>query len=157
MAERDGDSGADCIFCRVIAGAEPAHFVYRDDRVSAFLDMSPINPGHTLIVPNEHAAWMSDLDPDLAAHVFRVGMQVAQGLRQSSLRCEGINMWLADGEAAFQVIFHAHLHVFPRHRGDGFAITRRNWARASSADLERAAAQVQAALEGLEAGAGRGE
>jgi histidine triad (HIT) family protein len=152
MTDGDGATAKqDCIFCRILSGEEEASFVYRDDRVSAFLDRAPINPGHTIVVPNEHAAWMSDLDPDLGAHVFTVGMQVAQGLRTSSLRCDGINMWLADGEAAFQIIFHAHLHVFPRFKGDGFAITRRNWVPAPREHLERAAEQVRTALEHREA------
>ncbi|WP_263407485.1 HIT family protein [Arthrobacter sp. NicSoilC12] len=79
--------------------------------------------------------------------MFRIGHRLAKALRRSSLRCEGVNLVLADGEAAFQEVFHAHLHVFPRFSGDSFRINA-EWQRRSLADLEESANQVRSGLQG---------
>jgi histidine triad (HIT) family protein len=112
----------DCVFCRVLMGELPGSFVYRDERCAAFMDIQPVNPGHLLVVPVRHAAFLGDIDGDTAAHLMRVGHRLAAALRASDLRCEGVNFFLADGEAAMQEVFHVHLHVFPRYRGDGFGL-----------------------------------
>jgi histidine triad (HIT) family protein len=96
--------------------------VFRDERCIAFMNIQPVNPGHLLVVPIEHAATLSDLDEDVGAHVFRVAQRLAGALRASGIRCEGINLFLADGEAAGQEVFHVHLHVLPRFYGDGFGL-----------------------------------
>jgi histidine triad (HIT) family protein len=111
-----------CIFCAILAGSAPASIVYQDELVTAFMDIRPINPGHTLIIPNQHATHLQDLDPEVGAHLFRVGQRVASALYQSGLRCEGVNFFLADGEAAGQDVFHVHLHIFPRFKKDGFGL-----------------------------------
>jgi len=82
----------------------------------------PINPGHVLVIPKDHAAALADLKPFLGGHLFERAMAAAAALRQSGLRCEGVNVHLADGEAAGQEVFHVHLHVFPRYRGDGLGL-----------------------------------
>ncbi len=84
------------------------------------MDIQPINPGHLLIIPNSHAACLADLEEGVGSDLFGVAQRVAAALRASGLRCEGVNLFLADGEAAGQEVFHVHLHVFPRYRGDGF-------------------------------------
>jgi histidine triad (HIT) family protein len=112
----------ECIFCSIVRGVEPASVVHSDRKVMAFLDAQPVNPGHVLIVPKVHAADLSELDEETGGHMFKVAMRVAAGLRHSGVRCEGINLHLADGEAAFQEVFHVHLHVIPRFRGDGFGL-----------------------------------
>lgn len=111
-----------CIFCAILAGQSPVSEVWRDEWCCAFMDIRPVTPGHTLVIPLVHAASLSDLDPEAGAHLFRVGQRVAQALRQSGLRCEGVNFFLADGVAAGQEVFHVHLHVIPRFRGDGFSL-----------------------------------
>jgi histidine triad (HIT) family protein len=111
-----------CVFCGIIEGVVPASMVYSDEKVSAFLDVHPINPGHALVIPRKHAAQLADLDEETAAQMFIAAMRISQGLRKSGLKCEGINLWLADGQAAFQDIFHVHLHVIPRFKGDGFGL-----------------------------------
>lgn len=136
----------DCVFCRIVAGTAPASVVYADDRTVAFLDIAPMTPGHLLVVPRAHAAGLADLDPDTGGHVFRVAQRLAAGLRRSGLRCDGVNLFLADGAAAFQEVFHLHLHVLPRWRGDGVKL-RYQAGRPSRADLERQAADVRAGLD----------
>ena len=113
---------SDCIFCRILAGELPASFVYRDERCAAFMDIRPVNVGHLLVVPVRHAAYLGEIDGNTAADLMRVGHAAAAALRASGLPCEGVNFFLADGEAAMQEIFHVHLHVFPRFRGDGFGL-----------------------------------
>ena len=111
-----------CIFCDIVRGEAPSSIVYSDGVVTAFMDIRPVNPGHVLVVPNTHASSLSDLNEHTGAHLFIVAMRIAAALRQSGLHCEGINLFLADGEAAFQEIFHVHLHVLPRYTGDGFGL-----------------------------------
>lgn len=111
-----------CIFCEILAGRQPASLVYRDDLVMAFMDIQPVTPGHVLVVPNRHTDDLSGLEAEDGARLFQVGQKIAAALRRSGLRCEGVNFFLADGEAAGQEVFHVHLHVFPRFRGDGFGL-----------------------------------
>jgi len=111
-----------CIFCDIVRGEAPASIVYSDEVATAFMDIQPVNPGHVLVAPNTHASSLSDLNEHTGARLFIVAMRIAAALRQSGLHCEGINLFLADGEAAFQEIFHVHLHVVPRYAGDGFGL-----------------------------------
>lgn len=113
---------SDCIFCDIISGKLPSSVVYQDARCSAFMDIQPVNTGHILVIPNSHATRLADLDEDIGADLFRVAQRIAAALRMSGLKCEGVNLFLADGVAAGQEVFHVHLHVFPRHRGDGFGL-----------------------------------
>ncbi|MEZ4651025.1 MAG: HIT family protein [Candidatus Eisenbacteria bacterium] len=124
---QDGDGGvghdpSDCIFCRILVGDAPGTFVYRDEICAALMDIQPVNPGHVLVIPIEHASYLADLDEEIAGRLMRIGHRLSGALRRSGLRCEGTNMFLADGEAAMQDVFHVHLHVFPRFRGDGFGL-----------------------------------
>lgn len=113
---------ADCVFCRLVSEQAEVSVVYEDERTVAFMDIQPVAQGHVLIVPRRHAACLADLDVEDGAQLFRVGQLAAAALRASDLRCEGVNFFLADGKAAGQDVFHAHLHVFPRHQGDGFRL-----------------------------------
>ena len=113
---------ADCLLCRLVAGEEEVSLVHEDEETSVFMDIQPVVRGHMLVVPRAHAAYLTDLDPEDGAAVFRAGQLAAAALRASSLRCEGVNLFLADGEAAGQEIFHVHLHVIPRYEGDGFGL-----------------------------------
>lgn len=132
-----------CIFCAIVAGEAPASLVYEDDLVLAFMDIQPVNPGHTLVIPKAHYPYLADLKPEEGAHMFRVAQQIAAALRGTGLRCEGVNLFLADGEAAFQDVFHAHLHVIPRYKGDNFKISA-DWSQhPSRAELEKTAAQIK--------------
>jgi len=112
----------DCVFCSVVKGVAPASIVYADDKVMAFMDLQPVNSGHVLVIPKAHFAGLSELDPETGACMFKIAMHVAEALRHSSIRCEGIDLFLADGEIVFQEIFHVHLHVIPRFRDDGFGL-----------------------------------
>ena len=112
-----------CIFCRIADHELPASIIYEDDRTMVFLDIQPINPGHLLVIPKKHADSLRDLPAEDAAQIMQVGQLMDQALRKSNLRCEGVNLFLADGRAAGQEVHHVHLHVFPRFRGDGFELS----------------------------------
>jgi len=111
------------VFCEIVAGRSPASVVHGDDDVVAFLDVMPINAGHTLVVPRVHAAELSELDPRVGGRMFQVAQHVTAAVRAAALPCDGVNLFLADGAAAGQEVFHAHLHVIPRRRGDGLRIS----------------------------------
>lgn len=111
-----------CIFCKILNGELAASFVYQDSLCSAFMDIQPVNPGHLLIIPNRHAADIASLKPEEGAQMFQLAQELTAALRQSGIKCEGVNFFLADGEAAMQEVFHVHLHVFPRYVGDGFGL-----------------------------------
>ena len=150
VEEVRGMSDDGCVFCDVVRGTAEASTVHEDDDVVAFMDLHPVTPGHLLVVPRTHAAGLEDLDPELGARVWTVGHRLAKALRRSELECDGINLFLADGEAAFQEVFHVHLHVFPRFAGDGFRISA-HWRQAPRRELDATAAAVRQALAALPA------
>jgi histidine triad (HIT) family protein len=113
----------DCVICKLLSGELEVSMVQQDDLCSAFMDIQPVNPGHVLVVPNRHAACLADLTEEEGAQTFRVAQRLTAALRRSGVRCEGVNFFLADGEAAGQEVFHVHLHIFPRYAGDGFGLT----------------------------------
>jgi diadenosine tetraphosphate (Ap4A) HIT family hydrolase len=108
-----------CIFCKIVSGETPASIVHRDEHVLAFMDVAPVVEGHVLVIPAYHTADLAGVSDDAGARMFALGRRVAAALRASGLPCEGINLFLADGVAAGQTVFHSHLHVIPRIRGDG--------------------------------------
>jgi len=112
----------ECVFCGIVAGELEASLVDTAERTVAFMDIQPLTPGHVLVVPRRHASSLQELDPEDGSELFRVGQHAAAALRGSSLRCDGVNLFLADGVAAGQDVFHVHLHVFPRFEGDGFGL-----------------------------------
>ncbi len=115
-------SETDCIFCKLLSGELEASIVHQDECCTSFMDIQPVNAGHLLVVPNRHAAYLADLKEEEGAQMFRVAQRLAAALRASGVKCEGVNFFLADGEAAMQEVFHVHLHVFPRYVGDGFGL-----------------------------------
>ena len=139
---------SNCVFCALVAGEREASVVYEDERLLGFMDLHPVNPGHVLLVPKEHATAMADVDEDTGVHVFRIAMRMQQAIRRSDVRCEGINLFVADGEAAFQDVFHFHLHVIPRFEGDPFKIEA-NWKEAPRSELDRAATSICTSYEEL--------
>ncbi|HUP28272.1 MAG TPA: HIT family protein [Chloroflexia bacterium] len=136
----------DCVFCQIIEGSLPASVVHRDDKIIAFMDINPVNSGHVLVVPLAHSVGLSDTDEETGAHLFRMGMRVQKAIRLSGVPCEGINLFLADGQAAFQDVFHVHLHVFPRYKGDQFRIEA-DWSKRPPRDeLDEVAARIRSAF-----------
>jgi histidine triad (HIT) family protein len=137
-----------CVFCEIIAGHAESSLAYEDEHVIAFMDVRPLTQGHLLVVPRVHAGSLEALDEDLGASLFRAGHRLARALRRSGLPCAGVNLFLADGEAAFQEVFHVHLHVLPRTAGDGFRI-KAKWRRPGRGELDLAAGKVREGVRAL--------
>lgn len=135
-----------CVFCEIVAGRSPASVVHEDDRCLAIMTIGPVNPGHLLVLPRVHAPYLADLDEATGGHLFAVSMRMAAAIRASGLRCEGINLFLADGVAAFQEVFHLHLHVFPRFTGDDFGISADWSVSPSREELDTNAALIRRAI-----------
>ncbi|HUF52719.1 MAG TPA: HIT domain-containing protein [Dehalococcoidia bacterium] len=108
-----------CVFCRIVAGEAPASLVYEDDLVVAFLDVRPVNDGHALVIPRQHHETADKVSEEIAGRMHTVAGKIAKALQASAVQMEGYNLWVANGEAAGQEVFHVHLHVLPRFKGDG--------------------------------------
>ncbi len=105
------------IFEKIIAREVPADIIYEDDLVVAFLDIDPVNHGHTLVVPKKHFNNILDGDPEILAQMMKVAQKVAQAI-VSELKADGINLIMNNNEAGGQEVWHAHIHVVPRLLGD---------------------------------------
>lgn len=112
----------DCIFCKILKKEIPASIIYEDDLVTAFMDVKPITPGHLLVIPNEHGQLIGEVEENTAVRMFEVARKLNTAVRKSGIKSEGLNFYLADGEAAGQEVFHSHLHCIPRFKGDNFGL-----------------------------------
>lgn len=108
---------ADCVFCAIAAGTHPAPVIYEDAATVAFLDITAVTPGHSLVVPKTHAADLWDASEDDWAAVARTAYRVAQRIR-AVLNPNGMTLFQANRAAGWQDVFHLHLHVVPRTTGD---------------------------------------
>ena len=108
----------DCIFCKIAAGEIPSVTVYEDERVRAILDLAPGNPGHTLVLPKAHFDDSIGMPEDLLGHLMAVGSRIGQA-QMEAMDYEGFHLLQNNKEAAGQSVFHFHLHVIPRRKGDG--------------------------------------
>lgn len=140
-----------CIFCAIIAGQSEASFVYEDDTVVAFMSLHPVTTGHLLVVPRTHTARLDDVEPTVCARVWSVGNDMARALRRSTLRCDGINLFVCDGEAAFQTVPHFHLHVIPRHADDEWQVNPEDGAPRERTLLDAEARAIKDASHPLRA------
>src|SRR5262245_6370033 len=125
----------DCVFCDVVAGRQPAHVVYDDDRCLGFLDMRPVFPGHTLVVPKAHHLTLPDLPPELVGPVFTAASRTAQAM-VDGLGADG--SFVAVNNVVSQSVAHLHVHVVPRRRKDG--LRGFFWPRSRYGSPEEAAA-----------------
>ncbi len=112
----------DCIFCKIIKGEIPCAKVFEDSDVIAFLDISPVNPGHTLVVPKKHYETLMDLPDDLACKVMKALKKIVSAVKEA-VDADGININQSNLKPAGQLIPHVHFHIIPRNIGDGL----RHW------------------------------
>ncbi|GAG53266.1 unnamed protein product [marine sediment metagenome] len=139
----------DCVFCQIVAGESPASVFYEDDVALGFMTIGPVNPGHAMVIPKQHAAYLADMDEETGKHLWMVTQRTAAAIRDSGIRCEGINLFLADGEVAFQEIFHVHIHVFPRYKGDPFKLVADWEKKPPRQELDQVARQIKVAYDRL--------
>ena len=138
-----------CVFCQVVEGTAPSSMVYEDEICLAFMDIQPVNPGHVLIVPKTHFQDLADLAAHIGSHLFQVAQRITLSLPQTGVKSEGVDLFLAHGEAAGQEIFHVHLHVIPRYEGDGFGFNfGSNYSKLPErSELDEIATQIRNQME----------
>ena len=108
----------DCIFCKIIKGEIPSQKVYEDETVYAFLDIAPINKGHTLVIPKEHHEKFMETDDAVLADVVQKVKKIAKAVKDA-VQADGINIGVNNDKAAGQLVFHTHFHIIPRFNNDG--------------------------------------
>jgi histidine triad (HIT) family protein len=108
----------DCVFCKIIKKEIPADFVYENDKIVAFLDIHPNNPGHTLVVPKEHHTDLLETPDEVLKDILCRTKKIAPAIMKA-VGAEGFNSIFNTKPAAGQVIFHTHMHIIPRFKGDG--------------------------------------
>lgn len=129
-----------CVFCKIVDGTAPSSPVWTDGQVTAFMDIRPFTTGHLLVVPRRHAAYLHELPEEQGAAMFAVAHRITAALRRGGQ--PGVNLFLADGAEAFQEVFHVHLHVIPRVRGDGVKLHAKT-RTPDRAELDANAARVR--------------
>ena len=135
---------SDCIFCKIASGELPSYKVYEDERVVAFLDIRPVNAGHTLVIPKVHSKNIFDVSPDDWQAVAEVVRSLA-GKIEKAVAADGVNIAMNNREHAGQVVDHAHVHIIPRFKGDGFKLwTQRQYKEGEAeSTLEKIRASVK--------------
>jgi histidine triad (HIT) family protein len=135
---------SDCVFCRIVAKQIPATVVHEDADTLAFMDIGQVNPGHVLVALKAHAENIFALEEAQATAVFRTVARVARGIR-AAFAPQGLSVYQANGKPAGQTVFHFHIHLVPRHDGDGMNLT---WPvkNPPREKLEDYAAKIRAAL-----------
>jgi len=134
-----------CSFCKIIRGEGEASFVFKDSKVVAFMDVSPVNRGHVLVVSKEHYQNIYELPNDIASHVFVITKRVATAVKRA-FKAEGINIIQANETAAFQYVFHFHIHIIPRYVNDGFSFKVKRL-KVNRQTLDKDAKQIAKVLE----------
>lgn len=135
---------SDCIFCKIINGEIPSAKVFENEHVMAFLDISQITKGHTLIIPKIHNENIYDLSAEAARNIFEVVPQLANAIKEQ-FNPVGMNVITNTGEQAGQTVFHYHMHLIPRYGGgDGFgAVWKSHQSDYTPADLQEIADEIK--------------
>jgi histidine triad (HIT) family protein len=135
----------DCIFCKIVSKKAGAVTVFEDEHSLAFLDIHPLNPGHTLVVPKKHYPSMVEMPSEEVGRVFVSVAKVMKGVMKAS-KADGINIGQSNGRAASQEVFHMHVHVIPRyiHELPGGFPERKT---ASKDELDQIGRKIRAAIE----------
>jgi histidine triad (HIT) family protein len=134
---------ADCIFCKIVAGELSAAVVASDERAVAFLDINPATRGHTLVIPRAHVQDIHEIDSEDLAAATALAQTIA-GRARERLGADGVNLLHSSGSAAWQTVFHFHIHVIPRYLGDPLRLP---WVPAPGEASEIAAAAAALAGE----------
>ena len=111
-----------CIFCKIANGEIPAATLYEDENFRVILDLGPASKGHALILPKSHAANIYELSDEMAAKAMILAKKMATAMT-AALKCDGFNIVQNNGECAGQTVFHFHMHLIPRYKGDQVGIT----------------------------------
>ncbi|SEK27061.1 histidine triad (HIT) family protein [Carnobacterium iners] len=114
---------SECIFCKIIKNEISSRKIYEDEHIIAFLDLTQVTPGHTLVLPKKHVADIFEYDEELASIVFSRIPKIARAIKESDSTIEGMNIVNNNGTVAYQSVFHSHIHLIPRYtKQDNFSI-----------------------------------
>ena len=113
-----------CVFCDIIARKAPAHIVYEDDDLIAFLDNHPITDGHTLLVTKHHYERLGEIPRDMVSKLFTKAQELNETVMRK-MAAQGANISVNDGKAAHQLVPHIHVHIIPRRANDGVTFSAR--------------------------------
>jgi len=140
----------DCIFCKIINNEIPSRKIYEDDDVVAFLDITQVTPGHTLVVPKKHVADIFEVDEVLAATVASKIPKIAKAIKKSNPKIKGMNIINNNGKVAYQSVFHSHIHILPRFdEQDDFSIHFGDHSKNfTSEELDSIALTIKSKMEG---------
>ena len=111
---------SDCIFCKIVKGEIPSNKIYEDEKTLAFLDIAPVNIGHSLVISKEHYPNIYETPEEIMAEMMKTAKKVSIALK--ALDADGVNIAMNNNFAAGQVVFHSHIHVIPRFTNDGFEL-----------------------------------
>ena len=107
----------DCLFCKIASKEIPAEIIYEDDNAIAFLDINPLTPGHTIVIPKTHAENIIDLGENETSSLF-LAVKKVTSLLQEKLSPKGFTIGINHGEISGQTVPHLHIHIIPRYEGD---------------------------------------
>ena len=111
----------DCVFCKVVAGELPSNKIYENSEVLVFLDINPVNIGHSLVVSKKHFDNIYETPAEILANMITAAKIVSKAIK-SQMKADGINVTMNNDSTAGQVIFHSHMHIIPRFANDGFGV-----------------------------------
>jgi len=111
----------DCLFCKIINKKISANVIYEDNKILAFLDIAPVNKGHTLVIPKTHSNDFLSTNEEILQHLISKTKKIANAIIKAT-NCSGVNIVTNNGETAGQVIFHLHFHIIPRFESDNLPL-----------------------------------
>jgi histidine triad (HIT) family protein len=141
---QENNKKGDCLFCKIIAGEIPSYNIYEDGEITAFLDISPVNNGHTLVLPKKHVENLLEMDDETISSVFIKVRDISKAVMKS-MNADGFNIEINNYKAAGQLVDHAHIHIVPRFESDGL----RHWPgkKLAEQEMREIAEKIRAALK----------
>lgn len=136
----------DCVFCKIARGEIPSEKIFEDEHTFAFLDISPNNHGHTLVVPKEHFKNILDISPHAFARVADTVWKIA-GAVKAGVNADGLNITMNNEQCAGQIVFHAHMHIIPRYINDGLKVWHRKRPYKSESAMKEVGEKIRKHLQ----------
>ena len=136
----------ECVFCEIIKGRMPSCSVHEDSDTMAFMDIAPIAPGHTLVIPKEHVEFLMEARSETLGKLISAARKIARA-QMKALKADGINIMQANGRVAGQTVPHLHFHVIPRFKDDGHHWNWKTTPYAKDGDMENTAERIKSAME----------
>ena len=131
-----------CLFCKIVRGEIPCTKVYENEKALAFLDISPVNKGHTLVLPKKHFETIVDIDDQSLCELIKAVKKLSNAVMKA-VKADGINIGINNYRAAGQLVPHLHVHIMPRFENDGLKL---DWPAKKFPDMDKIAEKIKKAL-----------